>query len=169
MICRNCGAQIDDTAIFCPNCGNRTNGDLSNKGYGYNPYETSSYFGPDTQGSRPVAIASFLFWQVGLVLWLVWRRTRPGKARSALKGLSGYVGFRFPIAGLVMWLMWRHDAANRDYAKIGGISAIVGASVSLVFGGLLIILAASGILELPDIYNIIEEANMAFIHFRGLF
>ena len=167
MICRNCGAEIDDNAIFCSYCGSRTNGEQTNTGLGYDPYSTPTYFGPDTQESKSITILSFLFWQVGTILWFVWRRTRPGKARSALKGLIGSVSFQFPIVGLIVWLMWRKDGANREYAKIGGICAIVGASVSLILGALLILLAQTGNLDWLDTYReTIGQISSAFIQFK---
>ncbi|MBP5242456.1 MAG: TM2 domain-containing protein [Clostridia bacterium] len=35
MYCRNCGQQIDDNAVFCPNCGQATgvNGNGANGGF----------------------------------------------------------------------------------------------------------------------------------------
>lgn len=156
--CSNCGQQIDDNAIFCSHCGARTNGDATNgTGFGggfggYNPYGGFGGFGGynpygghypvyDTRESTGVAVISFLFWQVGLVLWFLFRRTRPGKARSAAKGTCASASMGMPVLGLVLWLLWKDDYTKRDYAKIAGISAIVGVGIyilllalSLVFG-----------------------------------
>lgn len=148
--CRNCGAQIDDNAIFCHNCGSRTNGDAPNNPYGFDPYG-GAFCGIDMRESWPIKILSFLFWQAGLILWFFWRNTRPGKARSALKGTLSAACFQFPIAGLVLWFLWRGDLENKIYAKIGAISAIVGISLNLLAYLALWLLAASGNLTLPEI------------------
>ena len=154
--CSNCGQQIDDNAIFCSNCGARTNGDATGAGGfgggygggyggyggfggfgGYNPYG-GAYPVYDTRESTGVAVISFLFWQVGLVLWFLLRRTRPGKARSAAKGTCASASMSMPVLGLVLWLVWKGDPTKHDYAKIAGIFAIVG----VVLYALVLVLSA---------------------------
>lgn len=163
--CRNCGAQIDDNAIFCHNCGSRTNGDSPNNAYGFDPYNTRGFYNVDTRESLPVAILSFCFWQIGLVLWLMWRNARPGKARSAIKGTLSATCFQFPIAGLVLWLLWRRDPENKDYAKVGAISAIVGAALALLASLALLALSRSGLLVMPDMSSdIFSGIGAMFTH-----
>ena len=170
MICKKCGAQIDENSIFCPYCGTRTNGESTNSGFGFDPYSGTTFFAPDSRESRLVAILAFCFWQVGLILWLVWRRVRPGKAMSALKGTLSATCFQFPVAGLVLWLLWRNDNENRKLAKIGAVSAIVGASFIAVAAILLLVLAYSGNLVLPDISQlVVPETNAAFLQWRSIF
>jgi hypothetical protein len=147
--CHNCGKQIDENAIFCPRCGARVNvrGAKSSGTNGYggynpygNPYGGNPYGGAypvyDTTPSKLVTVISFLFWQVGLILWLVWRNTRPGKAQSALNGTLASACVGMPVLGLVIWLLWKNDPTKRNIAKIAGISAIVGASVVAFYLGL---------------------------------
>ena len=121
--CGNCGNPVDENAIFCPRCG--ANGDKSEKvnygGYGsfggFNPYGTYPVY--DMQESKGVTAVSFCFIEIGLILWFLFRRTRPGKSRSALKGVLGRLSFGMPVLG----------ADRGDFAKMAGISAIVGGAV----------------------------------------
>ena len=131
--CSNCGKQIEDNAIFCPHCGARANGDTSGNPYGgtgtyggYNPYG-GTYPVYDTTPSKAVAVLSFFFWQVGVILWLVFRRTRPGKATSALKGALASACVSMPVLGLVLWLIWKNDPTKQSFAKVAGYAAIAGA------------------------------------------
>lgn len=132
--CKNCGNAIDDNAIFCKNCGTRVNGDDPH--FGRNPFDRYNpgrpYVEYDTQGSMLVAVISFLCWQAGLVLWLVWRFSNPGKARSAAKGALASACVSMPVLGAVLWLIWKDDMAQKDYAKLCGISAIVGIALAVL-------------------------------------
>ena len=138
--CNNCGNAIDENAIFCPHCGARTNGERTHTNYspfgGFGGYTTPPYY--DTKGSKLLAIVSFLFWQVGVIVWLFCRQTRPGKARSAAKGALSSACLGIPIIGLVLWILWKDDCEKKDYAKVAGISAIVG----VVFYAAIIALSA---------------------------
>lgn len=144
--CKYCGGSIDDNAIFCSNCGARVSGDNPNVNRNpfdrYNPGNTVSY---DTQGSMLVAIVSFLCWEAGLIIWLLWRYSHPGKARSAAKGALCSVSLSMPILGAVLWLVLREDADKRDYAKVCGIAAIVGAAFTVLSIVLVIALKLAGV------------------------
>lgn len=152
--CPNCGKQIDENAIFCSSCGARVNvegaGNNSSFNTGYNPYG-NPYGGPypvyDTTPSKLITVISFLFWQVGLILWFVWRRTRPGKAESALKGTVASACVSMPVLGLVLWLLWKNDEQKSGIAKIAGISAIVGVALVVVYFLLNLVAATLGIGE----------------------
>ncbi len=133
--CGNCGNPVDENAIFCPRCGGRTNGDKGEKvnygGYGsfggFDPYGTYPVY--DMQESKGVTAVSFCFIEIGLILWFLFRRTRPGKSRSALKGVLGRLSFGMPVLGAVLWLLWKDEYDRGDFAKMAGISAIVGGAV----------------------------------------
>ena len=128
--CKNCGNAIDDNAIFCPRCGAHANGESQRASYNtYGGYGQPYY---DTSESTLLAILSFIFWQVGLIVWLFCRQTRPGKARSAAKGLLSSFCVGMPIVGLVIWVLWKDDYQKKDYARVSGISAIVGAVLYVV-------------------------------------
>ena len=153
--CSNCGKQIDENAIFCPNCGARTNGDESADRGGFNPYGSYNPYGGnpyggtypvyDTTPSKLVSVIAFLSWQIGLILWFLWRRTRPGKAESAIKGALASACVSMPILGLALWLLWKKEPSKVSLAKIAGISAIVGVGVYVLYFGLEILLSLSGI------------------------
>jgi len=65
--CRNCGAPIDDKAVICPHCGVMQS----------NIQDT---------GSIGWGVLGFFFPIVGLILYLVWRDTKPRTGRMAGKG-----------------------------------------------------------------------------------
>ncbi len=144
--CRYCGNSIDENAIFCPSCGARVSGDnprVNNNPFNmYNPGHTVSY---DTEGSKLIAIVSFLCWEAGLVIWFLWRYSHPGKARSAAKGALANVCLGMPILGFVLWIILREEETRRDYAKVCGISAIVGASFYVLCIVLMTVLKIIGI------------------------
>ncbi len=72
--CKQCGQQIDDNAVVCPNCGAAlqenqqvTPAVVDNGGFGW-------------------GILGFLFPIVGLILFLVWKNTKPNTGKAAGKG-----------------------------------------------------------------------------------
>lgn len=72
MYCRNCGMPVPDNAVVCPNCG-----------------ASSAPSAPVVDKNQPslgIAVLCFFFPLVGLILYLVWKDTEPGKAKSAGKG-----------------------------------------------------------------------------------
>lgn len=146
--CRNCGHGIDENAIFCPNCGARVNGDGPEINFGsfggYNTYGGYAYQPVDNAPSKLVAVLSFMFWWIGLAVWFFCRYTRPGKARSALKGLLSSACFSIPFVGAVMWALWKDDPTKRDFAKVSAVSAIVGAGYYALLAIFAIILTLTG-------------------------
>ena len=139
---------MDDNALFCSKCGARANGEGPR--VNYNPYGGfGGYNAPvyDTKESLPIAILSFVFWQIGLAVWLFCRHTRPGKARSAAKGALSSACVGMPILGAALWLIWKDDMGRRDYAKLCGISAIVGAALYAVMIIGVIVLNLTGIVD----------------------
>ena len=161
--CRNCGQEIDDNAIFCHRCGARTNGDNPRHGYGFNPYN-SGYGFVDTEGSKLVTVISFLFWQVGLLLWFVWKGARPGKSDSALKGTVGGICFQIPVLGFVLWLLMRNDTRYSGLVRFGAISAIVGAVISVASSILFAALKYYGLFNLEQyLTDIMNNMYATFI------
>ena len=72
MYCKNCGAEIDDKAVMCPFCGTEQKPiqqvDANDKGgFGY-------------------CLLGFCVPVAGLVLYLVWKDTKPLSSKSAGKG-----------------------------------------------------------------------------------
>ena len=157
--CNQCGGLIDDNAIICIHCGTNANGSsfngrANNNPYGAygnpygNPYGSSPFEAQpiiDEKESFGLSVLSFFFWYVGIILWLTMRRTRPGKARSALKGTLCTTSMSMPIFGLVGWLLWRRDPGSRGYAKACGIGAIIGAGFYITIFAVAMILQAFGV------------------------
>ena len=76
--CRYCGAQMDNVSTICPSCGRRqlTNPAVNDEGG----------FGWTILGCCvPLA---------GLILWLVWKDTKPNSAKAAGTGLLLYIALQ---------------------------------------------------------------------------
>lgn len=149
--CKNCGAQIDENAIFCGRCGCRVNVDGPTINFdtwgGQNPYGAYGYHQVDNQPSKLIAVLSFMFWWVGLIIWILCRHTRPGKARSALKGLLSSACFTLPVLGAVMWALWKGDVEKDSYAQVAKYSAIAGVIFYAVWALLSVVAVLSGATE----------------------
>lgn len=68
--CKNCGNQIDDQAVVCPTCGvaqSTTPAVVDNGGFGW-------------------GLLGCCVPLVGLILYLVWKDTKPNTAKAAGKG-----------------------------------------------------------------------------------
>ena len=83
--CKNCGTQIHDQAVICPNCG-------------------------VAQETKPAVVDNGGFWWgalgccvpiVGLILFLVWKDTKPKTAKAAGKGALISV-----IASVVLYIIY---------------------------------------------------------------
>ena len=92
--CRNCGNHLADNVTFCPNCGTAQN--------------TGS-----TMNTTPAPVDNGGFWWgalgccipiVGLILFLVWKDTKPKTAKSAGKGalISVIVGVVFYVLYIIL-------------------------------------------------------------------
>ena len=83
MYCNNCGKEIDDNAFVCPHCGVKQN--------------SVSQFDEPIGG---LSVVCFLFPIVGLILYLIWKESKPLKASGA--GKAALWGF---ILGVVFSLL----------------------------------------------------------------
>ncbi len=72
--CQRCGKEIREEAVICPNCGCVTGTQSVTR-------STSS----DT-GSAGWLVLGLFFPLIGLILYLVWKDTRPNDANQAGKG-----------------------------------------------------------------------------------
>lgn len=86
--CRNCGAQINDGAAFCPSCGATQN---------------SAPSAPVDNGGFGWGVLGCCIPIVGLILFLVWKDTKPKTAKAAGIGalVSVIVAAVFYIIGAV--------------------------------------------------------------------
>ena len=86
--CKNCGAQIDDRAVVCPKCGvpqNDTPPVVDNGGFGWGLLGCCV----------PIA---------GLILFLIWKDTKPKTAKAAGIGaiVSVVIGILYYILIMVV-------------------------------------------------------------------
>ena len=98
MFCKNCGQEIDDKAVVCPHCG------VAQREMSYDTIKDDGGVGWGILGCCiPV---------VGLILWLVWKDTKPQTAKAAGIGALVSVGlaalwyifvFALGIGGAVMF------------------------------------------------------------------
>lgn len=82
--CKNCGTQLSDTTTFCPNCGTTQDGPapvVDNGGFGW-------------------GLLGCCIPLVGLILFLVWKDTKPKSAKSAGIGALVSAGI-----GIVYWII----------------------------------------------------------------
>lgn len=78
--CKNCGSQIDDKAVICPQCG----------------VQQEPVAAGDGSGSIGWAFLGCCIPLVGLILFLVWRDTRPNDAKKA--GIGALVSVLISVA-----------------------------------------------------------------------
>ena len=70
--CSNCGAEVNENAVVCLSCGasiknTRSSSDMDSGSFGY-------------------AVLGFFFPIVGLILYLVWKDSKPKSASASGKG-----------------------------------------------------------------------------------
>lgn len=104
MYCHQCGKEVNDGVKFCPYCGTQ----LERPGFqqqqasqqpgGYQPInQQPSYYPREDDAPNPgFAILSFFIPIVGLILFVVWNRDYPLKAKSCLKGM---------VVGIVLYVV----------------------------------------------------------------
>lgn len=78
--CRNCGSQIDDKAVICPQCG----------------VQQEPVTASNDSGSIGWAFLGCCIPIVGLILFLVWKDTRPNDAKKA--GIGALVSVLLSVA-----------------------------------------------------------------------
>lgn len=145
--CAYCGNKIDDSAIFCPNCGAKNEAREEKKyneeRYGRDEYSDLSHtFAGSTtntantspeamKGNALIAVLAFIFPLVGFILWYTWKLSRPGWSSSALTGALVSASVGSPFIGLIVFLV--NKDKNKPLANACGIAAIVGLVLGLIF------------------------------------
>ena len=152
--CSQCGKQIHEGAIFCPECGARQGIPSYGSPFDFNRGPKGSYTAGQLGGSRVIAVLSFFVPLVGVILWYMWRYSNPGKSRSAAKGALSGLAVSYPIVGLVAWLFLRES--DRELSKVAGISAIIGGVISVVSLVISNVLVSMGVVTQEEILNIIS-------------
>ena len=80
--CRNCGEKIDDGTIICPKCGATQSG-TTNVSVNYAQNEQQSAQSVVDNGGFLWGLLGCCIPIVGLVLFLVWKDTKPRTAKAA--------------------------------------------------------------------------------------
>lgn len=86
--CKNCGQSIDDKAVICPRCG----------------VQQQTIVVSDDTGSFGWGLLGFCLPVAGLILYLVWKDTRPKNSKIAGKGALFAVIFVIALYVLMMLL-----------------------------------------------------------------
>lgn len=81
MLCNKCGRKIVDGSNFCPICG----ADLRYQNN--NNSNSSGYVNPDDEANFGYTLLSFFMPYIGLVLYIVWFKEFPKRAKSCLNGI----------------------------------------------------------------------------------
>ena len=92
MDCNNCGKQIDDNAVVCIHCG-----------VAIKPVHGVSASGEDGPLGCLLGGVCFLFPIAGLIMYLVWKDSKPSKCKEA--GKWGLIGFGVGIAIYVLYFI----------------------------------------------------------------
>lgn len=118
MYCKNCGQNLDDTARWCPACGTKQEVETVQA----EPVSDADYFAaPPTAPQPPVAphppvdfmeekpadkggflwgLLGYLVPLVGLILFLVWKDTKPKTSKAA--GIGALVSV---ILGVIVYII----------------------------------------------------------------
>ncbi len=89
MYCKNCAQEIDDRAVVCPHCGVAQ----SNPNVPMQPAVVDN-------GGFAWSLLGFCVPIAGLILFLVWKDTKPRTSKAA--GVGALVGV---IAGVVLYVI----------------------------------------------------------------
>ena len=86
--CRNCGAQINDQAVICPQCGVQQKASAS----------------VNDNGSFGWALLGCCVPIAGLILFLIWKDTQPNNAKKAGLGALVSVGISV-VSYIIMFII----------------------------------------------------------------
>jgi uncharacterized membrane protein YvbJ len=97
-----CGAQIDDTTVFCAQCGTKNVAVVNNEAQKESQpiYQQVDYGNKKDSRSFAAGLLGFLFPLIGLILYVVWKDEFPIKSRSVLVGTIAGVILDIYIFGL---------------------------------------------------------------------
>lgn len=114
-ICKNCGKEIPDDAVFCSYCGEQVMGNDVNSGLensssyqnsNYNSYQNDNYQNNNYNDYNK-------------------------DYNDSGNGGWGLLGCCIPIVGLILWLVWKNEKPKT--ARVAGIGALVGVIIGVLF------------------------------------
>ena len=103
--CRKCGSLLADDADFCSSCGTAQNvAPAQNAAPNQNTYNPASAPAPEDNGGFGWGALGCCVPIVGLILFLVWKDTKPKTAKAAGKGalISVIISVIFYILSFVL-------------------------------------------------------------------
>lgn len=113
MYCHQCGKEVDSSVKYCPYCGAQLDGHTQNQQGGYRPIDTQPYRREEDESSFGFALLSFLIPVVGLVLYLVWNKEYPLKAKSCLRGFIANIALY--VIGICCMMSAFAGIASHEY------------------------------------------------------
>lgn len=134
MYCKNCGNNISDNAVVCPNCGVQV-GELKPSA----AEQTASA----PQKGNAVGLIGFILSVVGAVFWVI--SLIPTVASTALM----WIAICLDIAGIVCSAIGRKKA-KKENARFGGLS-LAGLAVGIVFISLTVFFLILGVAMLASV------------------
>lgn len=105
MFCRNCGKQIDDKADVCIYCGVKTKDEKTEP--------TTVVVKPIDKGSFGWGVLGFFFPLVGLILYGIWYKDLPKRARSV--GIGALIDLCLGIFILIVYFILAIVIVNTTY------------------------------------------------------
>ncbi len=103
-ICHGCNKHIDDSAIFCPNCGARQDGTV----FGNGTFSGGEFYQAPYREERTFlySVLGFFIPIVGFILWIIWRESRPKASSAALKGAIIGAVVNLVVSVFYSWLLY---------------------------------------------------------------
>ena len=114
MFCSNCGTNCPDNVNNCPNCGAPV-GQPQQPSYGQQPSYVQAPYGQQSYGQSPYGyqppkpvdkgsigwgFLGFCIPLVGLILFLVWKDSKPVSSKQA--GIGALIGFGLNLLSTVL-------------------------------------------------------------------
>lgn len=94
MYCKNCGNQLAEEAIVCPDCGVATDNFYKFRGKNTNQVD---------EPSGLLNVIAFFFPLFGILIYAVYENTQPKRAKSVIK--SALFGFVFAILLTLLYII----------------------------------------------------------------
>ncbi|WP_028042809.1 zinc ribbon domain-containing protein [Candidatus Stoquefichus massiliensis] len=113
MYCHQCGKEVNSDVKYCPYCGAQLEGRAQTQQSGYRPIDTQPYHREEDESSFGFALLSFLIPVVGLVLYLVWNKEYPLKAKSCLRGFIANIALY--VIGICCMMSAFAGIASHEY------------------------------------------------------
>lgn len=106
VYCRNCGAQIHETAVKCPKCGAEQQAALVYQATPVNQAMPVSQAVPvkKDSGSFGWLVLGFLVPVMGLLLFLLWHDSEPKNARMA--GLGALISTILSVVAVLVYVLF---------------------------------------------------------------